>query len=173
MDDDTLHQMHPNSASAAIRNFPKSGPREGGPTLYTAGLLFSYDLSAVALVTKQRPDWQAGKLNAIGGRTEPGESPIETQIREFREETGCEILAWKAVCRMVLQEQWEVNFFAAFGDYPIRQMTDELVAWYRVSDVVTGVIETIPNLRWLLPMALQGDVIGEIYVDPALTHQRG
>lgn len=173
MDDDTISQMHPNSASAAIRNLPKSGPRPGGPTLYTAGLLFSFDHSAVALVTKARPTWQAGKLNAIGGHAENGETPIDTQIREFREETGCEILAWKPVCRMALQEQWEVNFFAAFGDYPIRQMTDELVAWYRVADVINGTIETIPNLRWLLPMAIQGDVIGEIYVDPTLTHQRG
>lgn len=165
--------MHPNSTPAAIRNLPTSSPREGGPTLYTAGFLFSYDRERVALIRKLRGKWQAGKLNGIGGHAESGEQPIETQIREFWEETGCQVVAWAPICRLSLQGQWEVNFFAAFGDYPIRTMTDEAVDWYLVDEILHGNHVIIPNLKWLLPMALQGDVVADIYVNPPLTHQEG
>lgn len=36
-------------------------------TFYVAGLAFSTDLQHVALIKKNRPDWQAGKFNGIGG----------------------------------------------------------------------------------------------------------
>ena len=35
---------------------------------YVLGFLFSPDCKRVALIIKNRPDWQAGFLNGIGGK---------------------------------------------------------------------------------------------------------
>ena len=40
------------------------------------------------VIKKERPVWQAGLLNAIGGHVEKGEYPVEAMQREFLEETG-------------------------------------------------------------------------------------
>ena len=48
------------------------------------------DETQVALVLKDHPDWQAGKLNAIGGKISNAETPTNAMVREFAEETGSE-----------------------------------------------------------------------------------
>jgi 8-oxo-dGTP pyrophosphatase MutT (NUDIX family) len=40
------------------------------------------------LVKKSKPDWQAGLLNAPGGKINDGESALAACVREFKEETG-------------------------------------------------------------------------------------
>lgn len=42
----------------------------------------------VALIRKAKPAWQAGRLNGIGGKVEPGEDPQLAMAREFEEEAG-------------------------------------------------------------------------------------
>lgn len=59
-----------------------------GVTLAVCGFAFSADRHQVALVRKLRPAFQAGLLNGIGGKIEPGERPVSAMVREFREETG-------------------------------------------------------------------------------------
>lgn len=54
---------------------------------YVLGFLFSEDGSRVLLIWKNRPAWQAGKLNGIGGKIEDGEQPLDAMKREFVEET--------------------------------------------------------------------------------------
>lgn len=53
---------------------------------YVLGLAFTE--SGVVMVQKNRPAWQAGKLNFVGGKLERGERPIDCMVREFLEETG-------------------------------------------------------------------------------------
>lgn len=55
---------------------------------YVLGIMFSEDEKKVLTIWKNRPSWQAGKLNGIGGKIEAGESPLEAMHREFIEETG-------------------------------------------------------------------------------------
>jgi 8-oxo-dGTP pyrophosphatase MutT (NUDIX family) len=55
---------------------------------YAATLAFSQDLRKVALIKKNRPEWLAGKWNAIGGNVDPGEHPASAASRELREEAG-------------------------------------------------------------------------------------
>jgi 8-oxo-dGTP pyrophosphatase MutT (NUDIX family) len=55
---------------------------------YVLGFVFNRNLGRVLLVLKNRPAWQANKLNGIGGKIEVGETPLQAMEREFREETG-------------------------------------------------------------------------------------
>ena len=57
-------------------------------TTYVIGFMFTNDWKDVLLIRKNRPAWQAGKLNGVGGHIEPGEEPIQAMVREFKEETG-------------------------------------------------------------------------------------
>lgn len=44
----------------------------------------------VLLVHKNKPDWQKGKLNLVGGKVEEGEDAIACALRELKEEAGLE-----------------------------------------------------------------------------------
>ena len=124
---------------------------------YVAGFLFTDDSRHVVLIEKVRPEWQAGLLNGIGGHVEPGETPLEAMVREFNEETGVEVSTWKqfATLKGESDVQWTVHFFCAFDTRAfqrVEQMTDEspVKMWVDSLDF-DG---TIPNLSWLIPMAL-------------------
>jgi 8-oxo-dGTP diphosphatase len=127
-------------------------------TEYVAGYLFSSNHADVLLIRKARPKWQAGKLNAIGGKVEVGETPAAAMIREFREETGLDIYTWEHT--LTLQgKDWWVTFFRAFSDdiYRATTMTDEEVVVVPVKEVSSQ--ETIPNLRWMVPMQLDFELV--------------
>lgn len=53
-----------------------------------AAALLEHEDSYVFMI-REKPPFE-GRLNFIGGRIEPDESPDEAIIREIREETGCE-----------------------------------------------------------------------------------
>jgi 8-oxo-dGTP diphosphatase len=55
---------------------------------YVLGFAFNSLGEQVALILKNRPVWQAGKLNGIGGKIEHEEPMHAAMVREFREETG-------------------------------------------------------------------------------------
>lgn len=124
---------------------------------YTAGFLFTDDGQFVVLVQKNKPEWQRGLWNAIGGKVEDGETPLECMRREFKEECvfGAHELRWEQFATL-RGADWEVHFFRAF--HPIRwHWTDknygletEVVKIWNVRHL-PGVI---PNLHYLVPMAL-------------------
>ncbi len=58
------------------------------------GFLFSEDFSYVVLIEKSKPEWQAGRLNGVGGKIEEGEEPLDAMRREFKEEAGLDIQHW-------------------------------------------------------------------------------
>ena len=66
---------------------------------YVIGFMFDNSMENVCLIQKNRPGWQAGKLNGVGGHIEPGEFPIDAMVREFCEETGVktEVSTWAYV----------------------------------------------------------------------------
>lgn len=63
-------------------------------TGWVIGMMFSKDLRKVVLIKKKR-SIHKGKLNAPGGKIEPGESHRSAVSREFREETGVFIDKWQ------------------------------------------------------------------------------
>jgi len=130
---------------------------ESTVTKFTAGFLLTNDLSWVALIEKQRPAYLKGKLNGIGGHMEPGETPLQCQIREFREETGMTVNDWTQFATLRIPGRAEINFFYAFASTfsNLKQMTDEKLV-YRYLPELHGdnYAGCVPNLRYLLPMAL-------------------
>lgn len=134
------------------------------PINYVAGLMFSEDQTHVALIEKQKPDWQRGKLNAIGGKIEDSdEDPGSAMVREFREETGATRINWRHFCTLRFRGG-EIYFFAAVGDLTaLRTMEEEKVQICHVDSI--WLLPTIPNLRWLVPMALDKDRVTAVVED--------
>jgi 8-oxo-dGTP pyrophosphatase MutT (NUDIX family) len=55
---------------------------------YVCAFVFSYELDKVYLLRKERPEWQKGLLNGMGGLVEVKERPSAAMTREFSEECG-------------------------------------------------------------------------------------
>lgn len=114
----------------------------------------------VFLVRKTHPEWQAGLMNAVGGEIEPGETPLEAAVREFREETGWGVSP--AHMDQFCSEHgpgYEVHFFrhwlpegveTADVDWSSNDKGEEL-EWCNAANPIYPVIG---NLHWLLPMAM-------------------
>lgn len=144
-------------------------------TVYVCGFLFDKKANKVALIRKKRPKWQDGYLNGIGGKKELGECLLEAMQREFQEE--CEGLFVKDWDRYaILQSQdWVVHFFRAFNDKVIDSLESKVCSLLRVraeteTDLEVPIVtetkwfpflKVIPNLRWLIPMALEKGLTGQ------------
>lgn len=120
---------------------------------YVLGFLFSPDKKHVALIRKNKPDWQKGKLNGIGGKIEPSDaSPLVAMVREFEEETGMFAKGWQHYA-MLGNENARVEVFRLFAlnEVSLESTTDEIVSWHPINKLEK--LACIPNLRWLIPLA--------------------
>jgi 8-oxo-dGTP diphosphatase len=122
-------------------------------TEYVAGFMID-ELDRVALVIKNRPEWQKGRRNGIGGHIEPGETIEEAMVREFQEETGWASREgqWKKFATLN-GEAFRVYFFVSrVSCIPhLKTMTDEEIVATLINSLT--VFNCIPNLTWLIPMA--------------------
>lgn len=149
-------------------------------TEYACGFVFTEDRSEVLLIQKQRPAWQRGYFNGIGGHIEQDESARDAMIRETKEETCLEISAdrWTNFAVLELEGEAVVYFFFTFESkmkiQSHRSPTDEKVQLIRISQL-PGVHELIPNLRWLIPLALnwRNHIAPVRYAGPIMIRERG
>ena len=120
---------------------------------YVCGILFDKELQNVVLIWKEKPAWQKGKLNGVGGKIEKGESPAEAMIREFEEETGLRIESWTELVS-ARGDDWQVYFYFAVSNQAIYAETQETeeVAFIPVDRLDD--FDHIDNLRWLIPLAI-------------------
>lgn len=121
---------------------------------YVLGFAFSKDGQSIALIRKDRPTWQAGKLNGIGGKVEPGEPIIKAMAREFKEETGRYTLPqdWRYFAKFTF-EGGEVHCFTTSMERldELHCPESETIEVHDVS--LVGKEQTCPNLNFLIPMA--------------------
>ncbi len=127
---------------------------------WVVGFLFDNNAEHVVLIRKNRPEWQAGRLNGVGGRVEPPETPVEAMTREFLEETGVTVTWWgRGHYAKLAWAQGVVHFFRAFAPLEVihscETTTDEVVEvhWvHRLLDPAQPCGLITPNLRWLVPL---------------------
>ncbi len=111
---------------------------------------------SVLLILKDRPTWQAGLYNGIGGKVEKGEARFDAMVRECHEECGLAIKDWEYFCLMQ-GDGYVVHFYKAFRDIvsPWEQKTTESLAAFPVSALPKNLIN---SNRYLIPMALEDDM---------------
>lgn len=120
-------------------------------TEYVAGFLIDPWADTIALVRKGKPEWQAGKLNGVGGKIESGETPAEAMRREFWEEAGLNLTSWHWFA--TVEGPWgRVFFFRSFNNATPRTMESEPIEVHRLAEVPYE--ECLPNLSWLIPLAI-------------------
>lgn len=128
---------------------------------YCLGFLFDHTGEHVALILKDHPARQHGKLNGIGGKIADGELRRDAMARKFKEETGLLASSWQwfgqfgsegAVTRsaQALEEDWLVELYRATwpGDSvhgvmpPLRaeRSHNEKPCWVRVDDAVIAAL---------------------------------
>jgi 8-oxo-dGTP diphosphatase len=124
---------------------------------YVCGFLFDDARKHVALIRKNRPEWQRGLLNGIGGKIETGEGALAAMRREFFEETGAQVFGWRCFCILTRASDWRVHFYVAFGDLlDLRDQTDEQVLITPLSHLQWA--RVVPGLRWQIALALEDTV---------------
>jgi 8-oxo-dGTP diphosphatase len=123
------------------------------------GFCFSEDNQRVVMIKKERPDWQKGCLNGVGGKIEK-ETAIQAMIREFEEETGVKTKPsdWQQFAKM-RGSDWTVQYFRCFNTSyvdSVKTTTDEQVVVSEVSfDMLSDV--GVSNVHWLVGLALDDD----------------
>src|SRR5882672_6344756 len=162
---------------------------------YVLGFLFDALGNYVALIRKDHPAQQQGKLNGIGGKIKPDETPTQAMRREFAEETNLDVLGWywfgqlgtkAAISGAGADDDWRVELFRARlqGSTETPRLrpeagTSEIPCWVRTDDAVSaaswdgqcwagevqGYAPVMRNLAWLIPMAQDKDVGGAMIAD--------
>lgn len=123
---------------------------------YVLGFAFNEKRDRVLLINKRRPDWQAGKMNGIGGMVEADESVVAAMVREFAEETGIATMTWQwEWFGRIFGDDAEVHLFRAFGvDIELwKPLTDERPTVRHVNGDSIHT-EALPNVAGLIRVAL-------------------
>lgn len=118
----------------------------------------------VVLIQKERPTFQAGLLNGVGGKVEPQDRIKGLQrhynramVREFQEETGVVTSPDEWRLFAVIQRGKNAVIYYLYTDgveiSEARTLTDEKIFIVSAKDF-DGRKQVKPDLRWLVPMAL-------------------
>lgn len=126
---------------------------------YTLGFMFDTDKKYVALMLKNRPDWQKGRYNGIGGKVEQGEHILTCMVREFREETGIVTHSsiWNNFAIITDNDSFKTHCFCCFTDdvFSVNTVTDEEVDLIHLNDIDYS--QCVNALNVLIPSALAYD----------------
>ena len=120
---------------------------------YVVGFMFDESGENIVLIKKNKPDWQKGKFNGVGGKIEIEEKPKDAMIREFKEETGVVYHNWDNFLTIQYND-CIVYFFKAFDQkaFSYADTTEEEEIWkFAINDL--PVDDLIFNLNWIIFLA--------------------
>jgi 8-oxo-dGTP diphosphatase len=125
---------------------------------YVVGFMFDKEHN-VWLIKKNKPEWQKGRYNGIGGKIESYDlDHYAAMSREFFEETSAltEPYEWTEFCTYGWKDGIVHFFYLHDLDLKhygyVRTNTDEEVCCFGFSAAINT--NSIYNLKWLLPLAL-------------------
>ena len=127
---------------------------------FTMGIIFSSDCSNVYLLRKDHPEFQAGLLNGVGGKLEPGETYAGCMAREAKEE-GSYTGEWNHLGSMRGNtEGWgeyqcEVFYSIMDKKAKVPKTTEkEPIEMHPVADLPKLTAEMVPHLPMLIMASL-------------------
>jgi 8-oxo-dGTP diphosphatase len=129
---------------------------------YVLGFMFSPDYKNVLLIEKNRPEWQRGKINGVGGKVGNGERYENAMVREFQEETGVTTLStdWNWLCQFGDDTYLVEVFWTTSEDWnKAESITDETIFKASVALLNNYSDSLLPNVKWMVPLAID-KVIG-------------
>lgn len=145
-----------------------------GRTVYVAGFLLAdvrygatnsgATVPYVAVILKNRPAWQKGMLNGIGGKVEPFDRTFEDAMtRELQEEAGIVVAPsrWSHFATVRSLRSNVVFFTSHIGTVDYRELprlrddTDEPCGWYPELILQHPDTMIVPSCRFLIPLARQ------------------
>lgn len=105
---------------------------------YVVGLLFD-NIDRVLLINKNRPDWQRGYFNGLGGAINEGETSKQAMSRECKEESGLDINTWEIQQRESFKNGVQLYYMKATVDCHIldkaESLTDEEVSIFDIDSL--------------------------------------
>lgn len=115
---------------------------------------FAFKENYVLLIKKQRPSWQKGFYNGLGGHIEEGEEPVQAMVREFKEECGIETEeeCWQEFAVMQGVD-WVCHCFKtnAYDLNHARTQTDERISGFSIQSLHN--INALSNVAALVAIA--------------------
>lgn len=131
---------------------------------YCLGFIFNEDETKVLMLKKNKPDWQLGMLNGIGGKRELFDGSMEgSMVRECTEETKIITTEedWYFIGNMY-SNKWMVNCFKSKQPTEKLEALDGMVVdegtlmLVDVNSIISNK-QMLPSCKYLIPLALQKD----------------
>lgn len=139
---------------------PRPSPDDPA-AIYLRTLCFVFCGDDVLLIQRPR-DPDAGYWNAIGGRINRGEDPLEGAQREVQEEAGIRpALTFRGVATVIVRstaETWTIFLFSArVSDRTVRPSPEGPLRWVALHEV--GTLPVLADVPYLLPHMAAGEGI--------------
>lgn len=127
--------------------------REGPTAVHLRTLCFIFHDERVLLIYQHRPP-DPGVWNALGGKVDRGEDPLEAAQREAWEEAGiCANLEFRGVATAVVHstgEHWSMFLFSAWVDGPtVVPSAEGPLRWVAPHEI--SALPVFPDIPLLLP----------------------
>lgn len=125
------------------------------------GYQIPLDAVKVLVVEKNRPAWQSGKYNLLGGKIEEGEEPASAALRELKEESGLVPAKYSVPWLLGKLEGDDYEIFCytitVNEDEPLKPQfgETEAVDWV-YWDTLENDPKLIPNLKIVIPLMAMG-----------------
>lgn len=129
---------------------------------YVVGLCFDPTYNMVAMVLKRSgPPCVIGNWNGVGGKIDPGETPVQAMAREFREETGVQVPEedWNQFA-VLNANDYDLHFFQAATPevFGVRTVEREEIRLWLGRDIIAE-SNLMHNMRWMIPFLQDYDMI--------------